>query len=123
MNNTGHAARFGGRGDGRGRGGRRDGAGRQTNAQAHVPPTRGGRGNAVPSSMCLAQQRQQHHVDQPLRILEIDASYKAPKCIMIWSGHKIDEALINEYNEVVVQWYSISDNHDELESNLRELHH
>ena len=53
-------------------------------------------------------------------ILAIDASYKVPKWLMKWGGEKIYEALhsgTNEYNEIIIQRFSTSDNHEELRSN------
>lgn len=57
-------------------------------------------------------------------ILAIDASYKIPKRMMKWGGTRIYEALIsgtNEYNEVPLQVFACSDNHDEIGSNLESL--
>ena len=58
------------------------------------------------------------------KILAIDASYKVPKWMMKWGGQRIYETLhsgTNEYNEIVLQRFSTSDNHDELGSNLESL--
>lgn len=57
-------------------------------------------------------------------IIAIDASYKVPKWMMKWGGERIYEALhsgTNEYNEIIFQRFSTSDNHDELGSNLESL--
>lgn len=57
-------------------------------------------------------------------ILAIDASYKIPKRMMKWGGTRIYEALIsgtNEYNEVPLQFFATSDNHDEIRSNIKTL--
>ena len=61
---------------------------------------------------------------QSTKILAIDASYKVPKWMMKWGSHKIYDALhsgTNEYNEVVMQRFSTSDNHSELGTNLKSL--
>ena len=58
------------------------------------------------------------------KILAIDASYKVPKWMMKWGGSAIYDALhsgTNEYNEIVMQRFSTSDNHEELGSNLEKL--
>ena len=58
------------------------------------------------------------------KILAVDASYKVPKWMMKWGSHRIYDALhsgTNEYNEIVMQRFSTSDNHDELGSNLEAL--
>lgn len=58
------------------------------------------------------------------KILAIDASYKVPKWMMLWGVSRIYEALLsgtNEYNEVIFQCFSTSDNHQELGANLRML--
>lgn len=51
-------------------------------------------------------------------ILAIDASYKVPKWMLKWGGAcRIYDALIsgtNEYNEVPMQFFATSDNHEEL---------
>lgn len=58
------------------------------------------------------------------KILAIDASYKVPKWMMKWGKDRMYDALhsgTNEYNEIVMQRFSTSDNHDELGSNLDAL--
>ena len=62
---------------------------------------------------------------QTTKILAIDASYKVPKWMMKWGSDRIYDALhsgTNEYNEIVVQRFSTSDNHEELGNNLEQLH-
>ena len=59
---------------------------------------------------------------QTTKILAIDASYKVPKWMMKWGSDRIYDALhsgTNEYNEIVVQRFSTSDNHEELGNNLK----
>ena len=58
------------------------------------------------------------------KILAIDASYKVPKWMMRWGTDRIYDALhsgTNEYNEIILQRFSTSDNHVELGSNLASL--
>lgn len=57
-------------------------------------------------------------------MVAIDASYKVGKWMMGHGDQKIYEALhsgLNEYGEVVMQRWSTSDNHGELEAHLRQL--
>ena len=59
-----------------------------------------------------------------LKILAIDSSYKVLKLMMKWGSDRVYDALLshtNEYNEIVMQRFSTSDNHDELGSNLESL--
>ena len=61
---------------------------------------------------------------QTTKILAIDASYKVPKWMMKWGTDRIYDALhsgTNEYNEIVMQRFSTSDNHEELGDNLAQL--
>ena len=58
------------------------------------------------------------------KILAIDASYKVPKWMMRWGTDRIYDTLhsgTNEYNEIILQRFSTSDNHMELGSNLASL--
>ena len=60
------------------------------------------------------------------KILAIDASYKVPKWMMKWGGGRIYDTLhsgTNEYNKIILQRFSTSDNHEELGSNLKTLQH
>lgn len=57
-------------------------------------------------------------------ILAIDASYKICKLMMKWGHTRIYDALhsgTNEYNEIIMQCFSTSDNHKELGANLEAL--
>ena len=58
------------------------------------------------------------------KILAVDASYKVPKWMMRWGTDRIYDTLhsgTNEYNEIILQRFSTSDNHVELGSNLASL--
>lgn len=58
------------------------------------------------------------------KILAIDASYKVPKWMMKWGGQRLYDALhsgTNEYNEIILQRFSTSDNHQELGAILETL--
>ena len=58
------------------------------------------------------------------KVLAIDVSYRVPKWMIKWGADRIYDALhsgTNEYNEIVVQRFSTSDNHAELGDNLRSL--
>ena len=81
---------------------------------------------------CLVVQRMRHYYDSEClkrakssKILAIDASYKVPKWMMKWGKvFRLYDALhsgTNEYNEVIMQRFSTSDNHDELRTNLEKL--
>ena len=80
---------------------------------------------------CLIVEGDRHYYDsecvkraQSTKILAIDASYKVPKWMMKWGGDRIYDALhsgTNEYNEIVMQRFSTSDNHEELGANLKAL--
>lgn len=95
-------------------------------------------GGCVPSGkwliemFCVVIQRNRHYYDSECikrakssKLLAIDASYKVPKWMMKWDKNfRIYDALhsgTNEYNEVVMQRFSTSDNHNELGSNLNYL--
>ena len=94
-------------------------------------------GGCVPSEQwlltmfCTVVERRRNYYDSECikralssTILAIDASYKVPKWLMKWGGEKIYEALhsgTNEYNEIIIQRFSTSDNHEELRSNCEAL--
>lgn len=75
---------------------------------------------------CLVVKRMRRYYDSECikrarssLIIAIDASYKVPKWMMKWvrGGDRIYEALhsgTNEYNEIIMQRFSTSDNHLEL---------
>jgi hypothetical protein len=49
--------------------------------------------------------------------MSLDASYKVPKWIMKWGGSKLFEVLesgLNEYGEIILQHFELSDNHRQL---------
>jgi hypothetical protein len=57
-------------------------------------------------------------------MVAIDASFKVGKWMMRHGDQKIYEALqtgLNEYGEIIMQRWSTSDNHDELETHLKQL--
>lgn len=95
-------------------------------------------GGCVPSGswlvkmFCLVITEFRHYYDSECikrakssKVIAVDASYKIPKWMMKWGGkQKLYEALhsgTNEYNEIIMQRFSTSDNHEELGSNLRTL--
>ena len=94
-------------------------------------------GGCVPSGswlvkmFCVTVQKVRSYYDSECikrakssKILAIDASYKVPKWMMKWGSERIYDTLhsgTNEYNEIVMQRFSTSDNHDELGSNLESL--
>ena len=94
-------------------------------------------GGCVPSAkwllqmFCLSVTKKRQYYDSEClkrarnsKILAVDASYKVPEWMMKWGGQRIYETLhsgTNEYNEIVLQRFSTSDNHDELGSNLESL--
>ena len=80
---------------------------------------------------CNSIQKQRRYYDSECikrakssKIIAVDASYKVPKWMMKWGSSRIYDALhsrTNEYNEVIMQRFSTSDNHSELGSNLESL--
>ena len=95
-------------------------------------------GGCVPSGrylvhvFCEALSKKRNYFDsecikraKTTKVLAIDASYKVPKWMMKWGAERIYDALhsgTNEYNEIVLQRFSTSDNHAELGDNLEQLH-
>ena len=88
-------------------------------------------GSHLLDMFCFIIQEDRHYYDsecvkraQSTKILAIDASYKVPKWMMKWGGGRIYDALhsgTNEYNEIVMQRLSTSDNHEELGANSKAL--
>lgn len=81
---------------------------------------------------CVIIQRSRKYYDSEClkrarlcKIIAIDASYKVPKWMMKWGKkHGIYICLhsgTNEYNEIIMQRFSTSDNHEELGSVLKDL--
>ena len=88
-------------------------------------------GKWLTDMFCTVIQRKRYYYDSECikrartsKILAIDASYKVPKWMMKWGSDRIYDALhsgTNEYNEIIMQRFSTSDNHLELGSNLETL--
>lgn len=95
-------------------------------------------GGCVPSAswlldmFCIVVKRMRPYLDSEVikraissKILSIDASYKVIKWMMKWgSKERIYNALFtgsNEFNEIPFQFFSTSDNHEELGANLESL--
>ena len=94
-------------------------------------------GGCIPSSkwlvgmFCVVVDRNRNYYDSECikrarasKILAVDASYKVPKWMMRWGTDRIYDTLhsgTNEYNEIILQRFSTSDNHIELGSNLASL--
>ena len=88
-------------------------------------------GSWMVQMFCSTVQKMCHYYDSECikraktsKVIAIDASYKVPKWMMKWGSGRIYDALhsgTNEYNEIIMQRFSTSDNHEELSSNLKNL--